>query len=520
MDSLELLLEKINPKGRYQIISTLLFLIIGMGTDFSAIMLSFMLSPPIIDYKDGSRNVSETLSYDLCQKIQNDNIKFSYNNSSKHNFYYDNGLFCNLERQFSMLFAYFIGLLVGIICINIVGGKRKENIFKVITGVFILSTYLIWIDSYSAIITLILISGFCHICLFIMRVSIISELTTNKTRELFVYFQLLSGIFIGCACPFIYNRFNETIDYRIAYSIMGGIIFIFWIISLIFVKVNPIFLLITGNFEDALDSAIYIGRINGVIDDKKEHLIVTTTFTQMEHQKEGEIISESELRNWMKNKYESKFSKDCEYSESQEIEVLIKEKCLNDVDNDVIVQEKPQKECSNMNIILFTLISILFRFLVYINVFEVISFTNENEFSYWFLFSMFIAIIFYAVWHRLITSKIGSKGCIILGIIICLGLRVLSISMQFTPVYVYLLERSLTNSIQIPFSVLSSNLFKNFSNQKSHTISTLITQVLLCLVPLIIFYLNQNGIHIVYIVLSSITFILSILIKDETNQTD
>ena len=109
---------------------------------------------------------------------------------------------------------------------------------------------------------MIFVHGLCHLSIFLLRSSIICNITDKASRNGFLTIQVLSGIFVGCIVPFIYSN---SFDWRTVYTIISICLVIVFIILLIVMKDNPADLIVKGDIDEAIESAVYIGVYNDKI---------------------------------------------------------------------------------------------------------------------------------------------------------------------------------------------------------------------------------------------------------------
>lgn len=525
MEKTELIVDKIGSRGKYQIFISILLLIAGMGNDFTTIFLTLQISFPEGSYinKLGEK-VTGVVDYEFCKAANGkENIVVDFN-KSVHNWALENEIYCDSFKTTLLSNSLFIGYIIGLILLHLLGSFKKEYTIKFFIFIFCASINIIFVKNYYALVGMSIILGACHIVTFLLRCAIITEATDKKSRSYFLTLQILSGIFMGIACPFIYKSGID--DFKYVYLGVEGLVFLIWIFLVFLLKVSPRYLVLIGDIDTAVENAISIARLNNRFASDFEDNEDTGKIDRNEVKRnlESQISSPVELEQWIRKNYlhidgegllleEGELDNNSEFHERLQLQ-----------DSELTEQDKAKGE--NINIVFLTIMHTFFTLFLYINVFEVGRFASrsideeDNSFQLWFMLSMELGLILFAIWSILMNSTLGRKGTIIFSTFVCLITRLISVSFLLeTPMYLYFIERSFSNSTQIPISALLNENFTNRSRVKVYALVSLIVQVFALLVPVIINFSANLVVDILYILFCFLT-ITSTIFTRETNMKD
>ena len=499
MDKLESLINNIGSKGKYQNLLSFLFVLIGMAIDFSILYATMMISPPQGYYKDPMTNIQTEgiFDNDFCSKFNNDydNLTVSFEKSS-NNWAIKYRLYCDKFNSSLYLLCLIFGYFSGLLLINLLGNVKRENILKALIIVFCLSCFLIYIESFIALLFMIFVHGLCHLSIFLLRSSIICNITDKASRNGFLTIQVLSGIFVGCIVPFIYSN---SFDWRTVYTIISICLVIVFIILLIVMKDNPADLIVKGDIDEAIESAVYIGVFNDkIIDNMQSDTLILSNIKLDPNEENTQIVTDQDLRNWMKKDFSNM------ENELNHVEV-------NSDDTDT--SSYPNSKIISLSVLIFC-----FSFILYINTFEVYNYTNNTNFDILYMISMVIALVLFFAFNVVVRFKILAKNrMIFLSLLVCLILRLVPLIKNSSFLAIYITQRAFINSTQLPLHSLIKKIFSDHSKLFTYTLITLIIQIVLCSVPFILLYLPNLIINIIYVSLCIIAIVFTFLSSQLTN---
>lgn len=619
MENTELLLDKIGGKGKYQIIVSLLLLICGIGTDFCLVFLTLQVSFPIgyykisdINYQNNVNiNINNSYTYSLIETIDYNNIvklnetyyikgEVTYdfcekaggakniiidNQLSVHNWEYDYSLHCDKFHNMLLSNTLFIGSLLGLIILQLATNNRlnylfnryinnrlripisinliyKENLIKLFVLMFSFSMLLILINSYYITLLMSIIHGTCFISIFILRSSIIIEMTSKNYRSYFISFQILSSIIIGTACPLLYK--DKSINLRHIYLYLGLLLFVNFIFLHLILKVNPRSLIINNSIDEAIKSAIYIGEVNNVfsykidsekniISYKSETQVIKNEYVKIIHKyddnnKKNDIINNNnnnksrinikeyfshyDLAVWIINNYTNhELNTIC--LDRSVINKTLESDSYNK-NNDIEIINKSNKMVGkiHLNLIYITILNIFALVVVYLNMFEVSNYSNNVEQNstdmfkiYSILSEVLAASLYFLLSYIMNIEQIGRKGTIIINIGLCLIIRLYVFIVYFffnnseytLPIYLYFLQKSISNSCQIPlYAILNESLTTKLRVNYYSKIS-IIVKICCVFVPILKNYIDYLSLSLMYCIFCIITIVITVFIQETNN---
>lgn len=555
MEDTEKLLDKIGSKGKYQYILCLLFFIEGLGHDFTTIFLTLQLGYPTGYYVDIKGNkVIGVVDNEFCVLANGKNNITINSVLSIHNWSYIYELHCEKLKTMILSNSLFLGFIIGTLLLTVLNKIRKELLFKIFTLTYCLSINLQYINNYYVLVTMNLLLAITHICSFILRISIISELTDKNNRSYFIGFQILTGIFIGIISGYLYH---SGIMFEYIYSAVNGLIFIDFLIIIFYLKTNPRWLLLNNYLIEAIDNATYIANINGLIynDYKVE---------EVEHYREQDILKKKEinvqskigLEQWIRNNYDYlidtqtnniKSNKKSDYIAIRDNINYIKDEDNNSNYNERLnievdsykynrsIFENSVEYALNLteikNLVLMTMLNISFHIVLYLNVFEIIFYENKNNidnndikknyqksFNLWFTISMILSFFLIILNGYLMNTMLGRKGTIILSLCLCLITRLFGLAIGKIPLELYFIERAISNSTQVPMSTLLMENFNNIKRLKFYSIVSLCALLLTCSVPVFLNYLDIKIVNWLYSVFCFLSIAFTIFTRETKNR--
>lgn len=518
MENTEALLEKIGSNGKYQIIISLLLFIGGLGNDFTVLMMSFLTTPPKGYYKLNGE-ISGLVDFDrvTCDKVQdNHDLLFKDKEHSVENWSYEFDLYCQDYKVMIIQFAVFAGYVLGLVLIKFLSRYNKENITKIILAMFYITTSLVFIGNYAVIVIMTLLHGICHVSNFLLRSTIITEATGKKNRSYHISFQIMTGIVMGIVCPFMYQ---SGIHYRYFYLGMIILQIINFVLLVFFLKVNPRFLVLVGEIDEAIISSLYIAKMNNKL--TKDYRISTSTvdeaFSNSESITKLNIYSGDQLEKWIRESFQ--------YSESTgEVCITVINESLEPEQaiqqDNIVVPIETDTSTELKNYLYLTVSQICFSYILYINVFEVNLFGNERDFELWISVSYAISFSLFCIFSFIMNTKLGRKGTFIISVVVCLILRLTcsAILMKF-PIYLYAIMRSFSNATQIPMTTLLQESFTNKARVSLYTNISLIVQILVLLVPIFNNIISLMARDILYMIFCAISIVIICFAK-ETSKMD
>lgn len=513
----EQITEKIGGKGKYQFIISLLLLIAGMGNDFSVIYLSLQISPPVGNIKlpDGTYKF-DVLSIDNCNLINNDKSRIDIDkDKSNMNMSYYFGIYCDPLKNTIVLLSISIGNLFGLINNTVFSMKRKEKLIFVYISLFVISCLFTYIKNIYSIYVMLLIQGFCHIPTFLLRSSIMTEMTSKDSRSFYMSMQILSGVLTGCITPFVYK---SELYYVYSYTITSGIVLVVLVILAFLLVDSPRYLIINNQIEEAIKSATFIGRMNGKVYYENE-VIDDNNFK----------ISSEELKQWFHLTFSREDIIKLLDEDDYRIEETINENNEKEIEkNEILSKTKSNTLPSHIpykKLILLILINISYTFILFLNVYEISIFSNEDYFEYYFTSSMIISgILLFLCGYLMNIKSLGRKGMIILLILYLALLRIFMFfgytnTLKPVLIYLYFCQRPVSNSGQIPVTTL---ILESLSNQRRvfyFGIINILSKFVSFGIPFIVSYLNIVWSSVIYIVFCLFTLIICCFIS-ESNQLD
>ena len=301
----------------YQIVLNLIYLMITMISQIPMFYLPYMTSLPIISYKDLENGVyinrNTTLTKEFCTNGTNFEIikELSLNNWS-----IEFNLYCDTFRTSLLSSCFYLGSILSYTYIFFFDKNCKESSIKAISFLFTISTALIYIENYYAILIYNIILGFCQLLLSILCLSVVAEISCQEYRSYFTNIQYLASN-IG---SFIINFLIEyKISWRVCYIGMAIIMLFFNLINLVFIVSNPVYqIIVKKNFNKAKDNALYIMKFNNI--KQIEDVEFDSDQSELEVNIEDKILKENDLSenllhksekytNSLLNTYKSKVSK-------------------------------------------------------------------------------------------------------------------------------------------------------------------------------------------------------------------
>lgn len=261
MERIELLIEKIGGHNKYQIILSIILTISGMFNDFTVLFLTFMVSPPIVNYVNKeNKEITEPINSIICKG------KYEINEAkSNHNWSYAFKIYCESSYLTILQTSLLFGSLIGLICLRFfLSNKDKTILSKAANCLFTVTTCLVFFKDYWTTVVMTMLHGMCHITNFITRTTIIAEITDKNYRSYFISFQIFSGIVMGLSTPFLYNSNINWIYIYAAAIILNSVN---TVLLFIFLKTTPTFKILNGDLKGTVETSLYIAKMNNKIED-------------------------------------------------------------------------------------------------------------------------------------------------------------------------------------------------------------------------------------------------------------
>ena len=263
--------ENIGAQGPYQIILSLLLIIVGGCSESVFIYLPFQETPPIVSFNDSNGNIIEkSLDYEVCK------LKFDINYTKSIDTWlllYGSEIYCSKLKVTMLAIVLCLGGLSAALLVRI--SRVIGNRFSIImfSSLITISTTLIYFKNYWLFLLCHYFYGISGVSVFLLRNTIISEHTSKKYRSYFMYSQIIASLIGSCI---FYYLFEKRINWRYVYGGMAIVNFVFVILFYFYSVENPRFYLV--NLDEykikCIHSIRYIGKINRKIKEDVEEVIV------------------------------------------------------------------------------------------------------------------------------------------------------------------------------------------------------------------------------------------------------
>lgn len=276
-------LELVGNNNRYQIVTCILLLIIGIFADIMHSGMPLMETPPIVNFESDGKLIQKELNYTICKHNQNFTVNLQESKSSWVN---DYNIFCDKFLISLLGFIYLLGSMIGTLLVQFLKNKGAKFglifvcLFMSFTGILLFSSviYIFYV--------FLFIYGFCSLNIFIFKVNIMTEITHKSYRSYYNNI-IISGGNISLMINYLLFDFN--FNWKTVYYFNSIIIFCF---SIIFYKLyveSPRFYFVIDDKSKIIESLLYIAKFNRKdkylnFKEKFEHFLM-----KLESKKEREI---------------------------------------------------------------------------------------------------------------------------------------------------------------------------------------------------------------------------------------
>lgn len=260
-------------EGLYQYIVTFIIMMVGICTNICYAGLFLMETPPLISYNSTISNstVITSINYKICQTSDYKILE----NESKHSWVWDYNIYCNRLQTSLLGFFYCFGCVIGSsilpYVIKKVGPKRS---LLLATGVFSITCIAICFNSLDNLFNLYLCVtglGFTAVPVFILKINVLSEISSSKLRPFLNNIALSSSNF---TLMLVYFLFESGIHWKTMY-LFTGIILLTLTATYYIVAVESPRYLFSKNTKDTKIEYIYSILTMYLYNKKKENGIET-----------------------------------------------------------------------------------------------------------------------------------------------------------------------------------------------------------------------------------------------------
>lgn len=253
----ESILELIGCHHRYQIVISLILVIIGLFIDMTINNLSINLTNPIVNYYKEGQLVEEKLNDYICK---NEDFTINYNKSNI-NWIIDFEIWCDKTAIAFVTSFFYAGEFLGTLILFIFKDREKEFLLKIFGFTYSLITIVLVIKNYYVLLLFNLIQGICQAPILLLRNSIITEITCTQYRSHFLNIQFLSSVLTPLYCVLM---LQTKLDWRFTYIVSGSVGLLFTLTASFILVTNPRYLMIKGDVDGATDNAEFIRSFNKI----------------------------------------------------------------------------------------------------------------------------------------------------------------------------------------------------------------------------------------------------------------
>jgi hypothetical protein len=231
----DFVIDKLGGHGRYQNFLCSIILLIGTFTDYYVFITSFMETKPFVEYTNSSgEKVINELNYEICEKYK-DGLRIRYD-MSKSTIVTDYEIYCDKLKVSLMAFSILLGALFGPIFLKFICHIGAKKCVIINCSLIILCTPLLYIKNFYLLLIVYFIFGVSQLSTYILRNTILTEITGSKYRSYFINVNLSSGII--CSVLYYYI-FSKNVDWKLLYVANAIGLFIVIIILSFYAVENP-----------------------------------------------------------------------------------------------------------------------------------------------------------------------------------------------------------------------------------------------------------------------------------------
>ncbi len=512
MKSTEDFMSTIGCHHKYQIILSIIYLVIGTFIDFSLTNLSFMTTLPIVKYQKGDIIIKETINSEICEHYKN-NYDIVYSESLS-NWLIDLNLECKPTLVSMLTSAFLFGNLLGLVALQFLKDISKEKLIKAFATIYVTVTVLIFFKSFYTIFLFNVVQGFCQLSLMVLRNSLITELICKKYRSLFIFIQILSSITAGL---FLSLVITLGLEWKLQYVTASSFVLIFNVFNFIYIVTNPRYLLINNEPDLATHAANYIRKINN-----KEGETIDDNLSESEY--ENEILKPQKISCQNESNDNGTNSNKQDKLEKFTVKRTSKLEEFIDPDKSILIQPESVKESHGYEqepslylrfnlLILFITCSINFIFVIY----EAKDFNSTPNIELFVLISALICIPIFLLISILANTKLlGRKYTLAIIQIVNIILRLLYICFGISNTYIFFIIRIFISASQLPQHTLISESFSNKGRVKHYSLLNIIVKVFAIAVPGAYDNISYLVYNIISTLLSTICLVYLVFFLEET----
>lgn len=492
MKNTEKILDYIGCHHRYQILLSVVYLVIGTYLDFSLGNLSVMVTLPKVMYiNDKSETKIEEITQEICSKYDYTIVK----DQSYTNWVTDTHIECKNDAISLLSSMFLVGNLLGLMSLQFLQNQSKENVIKYICIVYCASSGLLPIKNYYALILFNLMQGFAQLSVFLLRNSIITEIVCKDKRGLFMNMQSTSTLTSGLIVTLMMYL---KLDWKLQYIIGCGVVLLFNIFNFCFIVTNPRSLMINNDFELATFTAEYIRKFNKMGP-------LTTRISSIGEESNSKINSKSN---------EQPITNEEELLAE---DVIDQNSSLIKAPDSVIIANGKENEPSvlfrTQLLILFISCSINVIFSIY----EGKVFNNYDNIEAITAISIVSGVFFFGIVTLMMnTDTFGRKYTIIVLQVLIISLRLIYIAWGIKNIYIFFVIRVMAMSIQIPQHTLITESFSNKGRVKYYSQLYTFTKIVSISSPYIIEMLDYWTYNVLFCIFAVISIVMLVFFIKET----
>jgi hypothetical protein len=464
------IIEKLGGHGKYQIILALNLFLLGTCSDFYYCFITLMETPPVVEYYENGEKIISIINYDICKK--NYTI---IENLTKNTWVYELDIYCDKLRTSILGCSICFGSLIGAIAMRWFKNFGCKKCLIIFSLMICVSTPLLFFSNYYVFLFCNLFFGWANIALFMIRNTILTEITDNKYRSHFMNVMISTGILSNLLTYFL---FSENIEWRWVYSGNAIALFVFLIFFIFFSVENPRFYHLKKNMKGLVESTKTIAKINATLENVEDLL------NNVNNEKNENLITEKEIES-------------------------------------PVVTDNP-----NQNEIKYKLFRFIIMFFAYVNLimtitFEIKNYSNSmNDLLYYLITSsMFISYIILAFMMNI--PILGRKYTVILTMIILIIIKITKITVSFSMnvlVILFLISRLILFSSQIPLHTFLTESFTTKERLQTYGYLYISGKIAALFAPFLLEYLSVHAYDYLLIGLALIVIIMIIQLKETLNQ--
>lgn len=505
----ERIIDKIGGNHKYQYKISILLFFVSLFSDNMISLLPMMSSFPIVSYTDSEGNAyrNVVLTYEICNKYESSiivNLEKSISNWAL-----DYKFYCSQSKASIISSSFIVGACIGLISISVLTKfAANEKLIKYCQITYCFSYLIIFLNNYAAMVLMTLMHGFCQVSTYVLRNTIMTEITSMESRSKFTTIVFISGFVIALSLPFQY----EINNWKLVYFVNGALQTFSVVMMFIVMIENPRNLLTKGDHTQAKENSLKIAAINGrLVEDEK-------SLDENPDEKLG-VYTKLQFEQW----YETEVNVSTTNSNSNELSIITTDRdsniqvstSINDMQEGNTPTAFTMKFKINFLYLFFMLL--FFASMFFINMFELANYANENNFKMTLIIGTFAILIFYIKNSILMNSKIGRKGTIILGISSLILLRLAClIFFQKTTLILYICMVAVINGLPGVIHTFITESLTSQERLRVYSMIYLLVKIGVIIIPPIVKYSSPIALCIIYASLGGAA-ITATLLTNETN---